>query len=263
MQKVYGLLAGLLLAGSAQAAIQSQVIEYKIDGESYTGYLAYDDAITGERPGVLVVHEWWGHTDYVRSRADKLAELGYTALALDMYGTGKVADHPDDALKFMKVVSENQALAEKRFNAAYVLLQADNHVDAERIAAIGYCFGGSTVLNVARQNSVDLAGVVSFHGGLATQAPAEKGRLTTPILVLNGAADPMVPPEQVAGFESEMKNAGADYRLVSYEGAVHGFTNPGATLLGERFNMPLAYDEVADKDSWQQMQVFLERVFGQ
>jgi dienelactone hydrolase len=263
MQKVYGLLAGLLLAGSAQAAIQSQVIEYKIDGESYTGYLAYDDAVTGERPGVLVVHEWWGHTDYVRSRADKLAELGYTALALDMYGTGKVADHPDDALKFMKVVSENQQLAEKRFNAAYVLLQADNHVDADRIAAIGYCFGGSTVLNVARQNSVDLAGVVSFHGGLATQVPAEKGRLVTPILVLNGAADPMVPPEQVAGFEKEMKNAGADYRLVSYEGVVHGFTNPGATLLGERFNMPLAYDEVADKNSWEQMQVFLERVFGQ
>lgn len=257
-------LAGLLLAtASVQAAVQSRVIDYQVDDETYTGYIAWDDAIEGPRPGVLVVHEWWGHTDYVRSRADKLAAEGYTALALDMYGSGKVAEHPDDALAFMQAVTENKGVAEKRFRAAWQLLSADQQVDGERIAAIGYCFGGSTVLNMARQGSPALKGVVSFHGGLATDTPAQKGNFSTPVLVLNGAADPMVPPEQVQAFEQEMSNAGADFRVVNYENAVHGFSNPGATLLGERFNMPLAYDEVADRDSWQEMKKFLQRVFSE
>lgn len=260
MKKVLAGFIVLMLSLVAHAEIKTQEVEYKIDGESFTGYLAYDDSVKGKRPGVLVVHEWWGHNDYVRKRAEMLAELGYTAFALDMYGTGKLADHPQDATKFMQAVVSNMPAAEKRFNTAYTLLSEHDTVDAQQLAAIGYCFGGGTVLHMARQGAA-LKGVVSFHGSLGTQSPAQKGSVKADILVLTGAADPMIPEEQVAAFRSEMDAAGVSYSLHSYPGATHGFTNPAADDFGKRFDMPLAYNAEADADSWLKMREFFEKIF--
>lgn len=260
--KNYLLIALVLLCSTfAQAAVKTQVIEYQVDGESFTGYLAYDDSVQGKRPGVLVVHEWWGHNDYVRKRAEMLAELGYTAFALDMYGSGKLADHPEDAGKFMQAVMSNINVAEKRFEAAYNLLRNQASVNADQIAAIGYCFGGGTSLHMARQG-LDLDAVVSFHGALGTKTPAQQGQVTAELLILTGAADPMIPAEQVEAFRDEMTEANVAFRIYSYPGAKHGFTNPAATDFGKRFNMPLAYDAAADADSWGKMRDFLSEVFA-
>jgi len=252
----------IILSVCAHAEIKSQIVEYTVDGESFTGYLAYDDQLQGKRPGVLVVHEWWGHNDYVRHRADMLAELGYTAFALDMYGTGKVAQHPEDAKRFMQAVMDNMEAAEKRFDAGYNILRNHPSVETEQIAAIGYCFGGSTVLQMAREG-VDLDGVVSFHGILATETPAQNGQVKAKLLVLTGADDPMVPSFQVDAFREEMTEANVSFKLYSYPGVTHAFTNPAADELGKRFNMPLAYDPGADADSWQKMQKFLSEIFAQ
>jgi dienelactone hydrolase len=256
----FGVLA-LVFGVFAQAAIKTETIEYKVDGESFTGYLAYDDSSKDKRPGVLVVHEWWGHNDYVRKRAEMLAELGYTAFALDMYGTGKVADHPQDATRFMQAVVSNMPVAEKRFNAAYALLREHETVESTQVAAIGYCFGGGTVLHMARQG-IDLKGVVSFHGSLAAQTPAKKDAVQAAVLVLTGADDPMIPVEQVAAFRQEMEAAAVNYKIHSYPGATHGFTNPAADDFGKRFEMPLAYNAAADAASWQRMREFFQTIFA-
>lgn len=260
MKKYVAALIGLMFSLAVFAEVKTEVIEYHVDGESFTGYLAYDDSIKGERPGVLVVHEWWGHNDYVRTRAEMLAALGYTAFALDMYGTGKVADHPKDATRFMQAVVNNMPAAEKRFNEADALLRKHATVDASQIAAIGYCFGGGTVLHMARQGA-DLKGVVSFHGSLGTAAPAQKGKVKAEVLVLTGAADPMIPAEEVAAFREEMAAAGVSYSVHSYPDATHGFTNPAADDFGKRFDMPLAYHVQADADSWKKMRAFFEKIF--
>jgi len=248
------------LTNVAHAEIRSEVVNYQIAGQSFTGYLSYDDSIIGKRPGVLVVHEWWGHNAYARKRADMLAAMGYTAFALDMYGTGKLAEHPDDAQKFMQATLADINVAEARFNAAKQLLQNHPTVESNKIAAIGYCFGGGTVLHMARQGA-DLMGVVSFHGSLATKTVAQAGQVNADILVFNGADDPFVTAEQIDGLKAEMKSAGADLEFVNYPGVKHSFTNPAADDFGKRFNMPLVYNAEADKDSWQRMQVFLEKVF--
>lgn len=249
----------VLFVGTVQGAIVGQEVEYPGDGATLKGYLAYDDSIQGKRPGVLVVHEWWGLNDYVRQRARMLAELGYTALAVDMYG-GKVASHPDDAGKFASEVGKNFPLAKARFSAAHELLSQHATVDKSRIAAIGYCFGGAMVLNMAR-SGMDLDGVVSFHGNLTPAITAEPGSVKAQILVLHGADDPFVTQEQIAAFKTEMDKAGATYSFIAYPGAVHGFTNPGADELGKKFNMPLAYNAAADKASWHEMQQFFKKIF--
>jgi dienelactone hydrolase len=257
------LLAVILMCGvscSALAALQGKEVVYHVDGDEFTGYLAWDDAVKGKRPGVLVVHEWWGLNDYARKRADMLAQLGYTAFALDMYGSGKVADHPDTAKQFMQAVVSDMPEAKKRFDKAKAILQEQPTVDARHIAAIGYCFGGGMVLNMARAGE-DLDGVVSFHGSLGTQTPAQKGQVRTRVLVFTGAADPFAPPETVSAFEKEMQAADVDYRLVSYPGVKHSFTNPGADSFAARFGMPLAYDKHADEDSWRQTLVFFNEIF--
>ena len=260
MKRVLAFVLMCAFSATGAAAVKGREITYQVDGKNFTGYLAYDDAIKGKRPGVLVVHEWWGLNDYARKRADMLAKLGYTAFALDMYGSGKVADHPDDAKAFMQAVINNMPEAEKRFNKAKSILQHEPTVDARHIAAIGYCFGGGIVLHMARVGD-DLDGVVSFHGELGTSEPAKKGAVKAKVLVFTGAADPFAPPELVKSFEQEMHNAGADYQLISYPGVKHSFTNPGADEFGRRFNLPLAYDKHADEDSWQRMQAFLKKVF--
>jgi len=206
------------------------------------------------------VHEWWGHNAYARTRAEMLAALGYTAFALDMYGTGKLADHPNDAKTFMQAAVSNMPEAEKRFQTAHEVLMRHSTVDREKTAAIGYCFGGGIVLHMARAGT-DLDGVVSFHGSLGTQTPAESNRVKANVLVLTGASDPFIPVEQVQAFEAEMVAAGVQYELKSYPGVKHSFTNPEADGFAKQFGMPLAYDAEADKDSWQRMQVFFKDVF--
>lgn len=251
----------LLVAISAShAAIQEREVTYSANGTSLKGYVAYDDAIKGKRPGLLVVHEWWGHNDYARRRAYMLAEKGYTALAVDMYGDGKQANHPDEAGRFAKEVSQNAPLARARFEAALNLLKKEESVDAANIGAIGYCFGGSVVLNMARAGE-PLKAVASFHGGLSTQQPAQRGRVMARIASFTGEDDPMIPATQVAAFRDEMKKAGVNYKVVTYPGAKHAFTNPAADELGRKFNLPLAYNAKADKASWDEALLFLADAF--
>ena len=235
-------------------------IAYKVDDISMNGYLAYDQNQTGQRPGVLIVHEWWGHNDYVRGRADMLAALGYTAFALDMYGDHKQADHPADAQKFMMEVLDNMSAGEQRFKAARALLESHTTTDASNTAAIGYCFGGGIVLHMARLGA-DLKGIASFHGSLATAAPAEAGSVKAKLLVAHGADDPFVPAAEFEAFKQEMSDAGADMKLIAYPGAIHAFTNPAATAMGEKYNLPLAYNETADTQSWAELESFLREVF--
>ncbi len=245
----------------AEAAVQGREIAYQVDGKNFTGYLAYDDALAGERPGVLVLHEWWGHNAYARHRAEMLAGLGYTAFALDMYGSGKLADHPDDATKFMQAATADAEGLKKRFMAALKILQDQEDVNPEQVAAIGYCMGGGIALNMARAG-MPLKGVAVFHGSLGTKQPVQAGQIKGEIAVFTGAADPFVPAEQVQAFEQEMQAAGVRFTLKSYPGAKHSFTNPDADGFAERFGMPLAYDKAADADSWRRLTDFLHRIFS-
>ncbi|OIR03209.1 carboxymethylenebutenolidase [mine drainage metagenome] len=250
----------VFIAATAHAAIQGREVSYEADGTRLKGYVAYDDAVKGKRPGVLVVHEWWGLNDYARKRARMLAQQGYTALALDMYGNGKMAHHPDDAQKFSSEVSQNEALARARFEAALTLLKQQKTVDADNIGAIGYCFGGSVALNMARLGE-PLKVVESFHGGLKTSHPAEPGVVKARIASFTGEADPFIPAEQVAAFRKEMDKAGVNYQVVTYPGAMHSFTSPDADKLGKEFNLPMAYNAEADKDSWSKGMALMNEAF--
>ncbi len=245
----------------ASAAVHGEEVSYTSGGSTMKGYLAYDDAAKGKRPGVLVVHEWWGHNEYSRMRARKLAEMGYTSLALDMYGDGKQATHPDDAGKLSGEVMKNMSIASARFAAAMKVLKEHPSTDPDHIAAIGYCFGGSVVLNMARQG-MDLDGVASFHGGLTTAMPARPGAVKAKILVCNGAADQFVTAQDISGFKKEMDAAKADYQFIEYAGAKHSFTNPAADENGKKFNLPLAYNAEADKKSWTDLEAFLKKAFA-
>lgn len=249
-----------LSATVAVAEIQGKEVEYTADGVTLKGYLAYDDEVEGQRPGVLVVHEWWGHNDYARKRARMLAEMGYTALAVDMYGDGKVAEHPKDAGKFAAEIAKNKALGKARFDAAQAYLSGQDTVKDDQIAAIGYCFGGGVVLNMARSGA-DLDGVASFHGSLVTDAPAEKGAVKARVMVFNGEADAMVKPEHVEAFKKEMEAAGVTYEYVGYPEVKHSFTNPDADAFAAKFKLPLAYSESADQDSWAKLKAFLAEIF--
>ena len=246
---------------AAQAAVIGKPVEYRQGETLMRGYLAYDDARQGKRPGILVVHEWWGLNDYAKRRAEQLAGMGYTALAVDMYGDGKTASHPDDAGKFAGAVRKNLPLATARFEAAKALLAAQPTVDPESISAIGYCFGGGVVLEMARRG-VDLDLVASFHGSLGTEHPAQKGDVKAEVLVFNGADDPFTKPDQIDAFIAEMEAAGAKYSFTNYEGAKHSFTNRDADEYGRQFGLPLQYNPAADSQSWQALSEALERVYG-
>ena len=244
----------VLFAASAHAAIKVEAVEYKQGETTLRGQLAYDDAVKGKRPGVLVVHEWWGLNEYVKSRAKMLAEAGYVAFAVDMFGDGKSTEHPDEAGKWATAVRQNQQLGMERFNAAHELLKKNERVDASHIAAIGYCFGGSIVLTQAL-NGADLDGVASFHGALPTD-PA-KGKVAASILICHGAADSFISAEQVATLQKNLADAGADWEFIAYANAKHGFTNPDADKRGLS---GLAYNEKADRRSWQTLIDFLAEV---
>ncbi len=256
-------LAGILLVlGSSTllAAVKGEEVQYQADGVGMKGYLAYDDAVKDKRPGILVVHEWWGHNDYARKRARMLAEMGYVALAVDMYGDGKQANHPEDAKKFSAALFADHAILRARFQAAEKLLRRHKAVDGERLGAIGYCLGGGVVLEMARAGE-NLAGVASFHGGLGTPSPAQKGKVKARVLVLNGADDSFVTPEQIGNFKKEMETAGVKYRFIDYPGAKHSFTNPDADTYAKQFNMPIGYNAAADKQSWAEMSKFFDGLF--
>jgi len=257
----------LLTSTPLFAAVKGKEVTYSDGVQQLKGYIAYDDyedddVLSGKRPGVLVVHEWWGHNEYARKRADMLAALGYVALAVDMYGDGKRADHPDEAGKFSAEVKKNEDVGRRRFAAGMKLLKEHPMTDPDKIAAIGYCFGGGVVLQMAR-DGMDLKGVVSFHGSLATDAPAEKGKVKAAVLVCNGGDDSFVPMEQINALVKEMVDAGVLLQFHSYPGAIHSFTNPDADRLAAKFSLPLAYHADADRRSWQDMQEFLKQVFGE
>jgi dienelactone hydrolase len=258
---VFTLVLGVIAITNAEPKIQGKTVEYGTQGVVMKGYLAYDENVKGKRPGVLVVPEWWGLNDYARRRAGMLAELGYTALAVDMYGEGKVVTTPDEAGKLSSEAMKNFDASKARFMAALDFLKGQPTVDPSRIAAIGYCFGGGVVLNMARQG-MDLKGVASFHGGLTAVNPAQPGSVKAKILVLNGGADKFITPEQIEAFKQEMKAADADFQLISYPGALHSFTNPEATQLGKKFNMPIAYNAQADNESWSEMKRFFTTIFS-
>lgn len=261
MKKSLLLVALLVVAHPAFAEVRGEAVDYVADGVTLKGYIAYDDSFTGKRPGVLVVHEWWGHNDYARKRANMLAEMGYTALAVDMFGDGKTADHPKDAGAFAGAVSKNMPLARARFDAALDTLHKHPTVEASQTAALGYCFGGGLALNMARQG-VDLKGVASFHGTLSSNQPAEAGKIKARLAVFTGAADPMIPATQVDGFRQEMDKAGVQYSVVSYPGVKHSFTNPAADGFAKKYGMPVGYDAQADRASWADTAKFLAEIFA-
>lgn len=255
--------AMLLMSGIAFAApkIEGKEVKYKAGGVTMKGYLAYDANKKGKRPGVLVVHEWWGHNEYARKRARMLAAMGYTALAVDMYGDGKQAMHPEDAGKFAAAVMKQfNETGKSRFNAAESFLKKQPTVDPKKIGAIGYCFGGGVVLNMARQGT-DLKAVASFHGSLAAVQPAKAGKVTAKLRVYNGADDKFTSQEAIDAFLQEMKAAKADMQFINYPGAVHSFTNPEADALAKKFGMPIAYNAGADERSWNDMADFFKGVF--
>jgi dienelactone hydrolase len=262
--RVFLALALLTLSSLTQAAIKTQEIPYQsADGTQLIGYYAYDDAIKGPRPGIVVVHEWWGLNDYAKRRARDLAGLGYSALAIDMYGEGKNTEHPKDAMAFMQAANKDAGAASKRFEAGLDLLQKQPQTDPQKLGAIGYCFGGGVVLNAARQGE-PLAGVVSFHGALATNTPATPGSVKAKVLVEHGALDSMVTPDNVTAFKSEMDKAGADYTFVSLDGAKHGFSNPDADRLshGDHGGPDIGYNKAADEKSWADMKAFFQKIFS-
>ena len=242
------------------AKIEEKNVEYQAGDVNLKGFIAYDSSIKGQRPGVLVVHEWWGHNEYARERARKLAKLGYVAFAVDMYGDGKQASHPQDAQKFSSEIANNIELGKSRFIAAMDALKKHPATNKNDIAAIGYCFGGAVVLQMAREG-LDLDAVASFHGSLGTSRPAKPGTVKANILVAHGAADSFIPGEQIIGFMKEMNEADANYTFVAYSGAVHAFTNPAADEYGKKFNIPLKYNKEADQASWTALQELLKNSF--
>ena len=241
------------------ASVVGEEVSYSSGELTMNGYIAYDENMQGERPGVLVVHEWWGHDEHARNSAEKLAELGYVALAVDMYGDGRMADHPEDAMQFSGEVMGNFDEAQMRFQAAMETLQNHNMVNTEQIGAIGYCFGGSVILAMTHAG-VDLDGVVAFHAGLQLPVMPEE-QVDTDILILNGADDPMVSNEDIKSLTSMYDDLGISYDFINYEGATHAYTNPAADSLGREFDLPLAYDAEADEQSWERMKSFFDELF--
>jgi len=242
----------LFAAAQAGAAIHTETLTYKLGETFLKGYLAYDDASKAQRPGVLVVHEWWGLNDYARHRAEMLAKEGYVAFAVDMYGDGKTTRDAKIAGEWSSAVGKDPAVRKARFQAAFDLLAKQPLVKPGEIAAIGYCFGGGTVLAMAKAG-LPLKAVVSFHGSLPTD-PVPPGTIKAKILACHGAADGFVPPEQVAAFQKSLADAGADWEFVSYAGAKHAFTNPEADKMGLD---GIAYNAAADRRSWSLMRDFL------
>ena len=257
MKYCIALFMTFFLLTPVQAAIQTKTVEYQDGDQVLEGYLAYDDALSIKRPGILVVHEWKGLGDHAKKSAEKLANLGYVALAVDMYGKGIRPETNEDAAKEAGKYKNDRKLMRQRIKAGLEKLKKSPNVDPEKIAAIGYCFGGTTVLELARSGA-DVDGVVSFHGGLSSSAPEDAKNIKSEVLVLHGADDPLVNVAEVKAFTDEMDQANVKYKFIAYPGAVHSFTNPAA---GDDPSKGVAYNREADQKSWEEMQKFLADVF--
>lgn len=247
----------LSLAVTSEAAVKTRIIDYKQGDAVLEGYLAWDDAKVGDRPGVLVVHEWTGINDHIRQRTVALAKLGYVAFAADIYGKGVRPTAPADAAKTAGIYKNDRKLLRARVRAGLEELKKQKFVDTQRLAAIGFCFGGTSVLELARDGA-DVSGIVSFHGGLSTPTPRDARNIKAKVLALHGADDPFVKPDEVAAFQDEMRKAGVDWQLNIYGGAVHGFTNPAN---GTDNSKGAAYNAKADKRSWEAMKSFFAEIF--
>lgn len=245
------------LMTSAHAAMKTQLVEYKQGNAVLEGYLAYDDGLKGKRPGILVVHEWKGLNDYAKRRSQMLAQLGYIAFAADIYGKGMRPQTIPEAGAMAGKFKADRALLRARVNAGLDILKSQPNVDASQLAAIGYCFGGTAVLELARSGA-DVKGIVSFHGGLSSPAPQDARNIKAKVLALHGDADPFVNAAEVAAFEKEMTDAKVNYHLIKYPGAMHGFTNPD----NKGIPQGALYNEAADKASWVEMQKFFKEIFG-
>lgn len=258
-RSIWAAVAVILTAGTGPAAVVTRVVEYEHDGVTLKGFLAYDDAATGKRPGVLVVHEWWGLDDYAKDRCKQLAALGYVAFAADMYGQGKTVDHPDDARKMATAVRQNVSKWRARAAAALKQLAAQPNVDPERLAAIGYCFGGSTCLQLA-YSGADLKAVATFHAALPVPTPDEAKAIKARLYIAHGADDFFIPKESVDQFRSALDAAGVRYTFESFPGVMHSFTVPGA----DKHNIKgMKYDKAADEKSWAQMRALFKETLGQ
>ena len=257
MRKLFLLLILLCLAVSAEAAVKTKIVEYKQGDAVLEGYLAWDDAKSVRRPGVLIVHEWTGVNDHMKQRAEMLAKLGYVAFAADIYGKGIRPSAQPDAAKTAGIYKSDRPLMRARAQAGLETLKKQKYVDPQRIAAIGYCFGGTTVLELARDGG-DVKGVISFHGGLNTPTPQDARNIKGKVMALHGADDPFVKPDEVAAFQEEMRSAKVDWQFVSYGNAVHSFTNKAA---GSDNSKGAAYNEKADQRSWEAMKAFFAEIF--
>lgn len=240
------------------AAVKTKTVTYKHGDLECRGYLAWDDAVEGPRPGVLVVHEWWGLNDYARGRTEQLAKLGYIAFAADIYGEGKLAKHPEDAGKMATQVRMNVEDWRQRAVAALAVLSSQPECDKSKLAAIGYCFGGSTALQLA-YSGADLKAVATFHAALPTPRDTEAKAIKPAILVCHGADDKFIMPEAIKAFEAALTAAGTKYELIKYPGAVHSFTVPEADKVG---NPGMKYNKAADEDSWKKMLALFKEHLG-
>lgn len=241
--------------------IVGEEITYETDSTIMKGYIAHDELLTGKRPGIIVVHEWWGHDDFARNKADELAELGYVALAVDMYGQGKQAKHPDEAMEFSSSVMKNFDTAKKRFVAAMETLKADENVDPEKISAIGFCFGGTVSLSMAN-SGLDLDAVAVFHSGLGLPVMPSKD-LKAKLLIQNGADDAMTTEDQIKNLKNQLDAVNADYEYIAYEGVKHSYTNKDADSIAKKYELPLAYDKEAAEKSWERMTRFFENIYSE
>jgi dienelactone hydrolase len=254
----------MFATAAASAGILTKTVEYDHGGTKFDGFLAYSSSASSDakRPGVLVIPEWWGLNDYVKGRAKELADMGYVALVADMYGGGV---NTTDAKKAKELAGPLYGSPEMaaRAQAALDQLLKTSLVDPNKVAAIGFCFGGSTCQALA-YTGAPLAGIVSFHGGLIQPSPDALKNIRCKILMLNGAIDPTVKPEAIASFMAALDSAHVDYQFINYSGALHAFTNPDATKLGEKNGMSstVGYNETAARRSWQQMRVFFDEIFG-
>jgi len=244
---------------SATPKLKEENVSYTVDSLKMNSYIVYDENKQGPRPAVLVVHEWWGLNDYAKRRARMLAELGYIAMAVDMYGNGRMGNDPQQAQALAMPYYAHPDMAKKIFDKAVEEFKKNPNVDTTKIGGMGYCFGGGIMLNLARMGE-PLKGVVSFHGGLVG-TPADKNLTKAEILVCHGDSDSFVPPAQVAMFKKQLDSIGKSYTFKSYPGATHAFTNPDATELGKKFNLPIAYNGAADTASWNDMKDFFSRIF--
>ncbi len=258
MTRSLPLLILLALTVPAKAELQTSTVRYNDGDLQLQGYFYWDDAFKGKRPGVMVVHEWWGLNDYVRKRAEMLAKLGYLAFAADMYGKDKVTEHASQAGEWSKQIRSNIDAWQKRALLGLDVMRTHELVDGTRTAAIGYCFGGATVMQMAYAGAA-LAGVVSFHGSLPVATPDQARNVRARVLIEHGSADSFIPAERIVEFQAALNAAGVDWEMVSYGGARHGFTNPGADLHGID---NVRYNKVADQRSWEDMQRFFKEIFA-